>query len=258
MRITRAVVAMAWVTACSPSAERNNVVDRIETQSSALTTYNGVTYNGISYAGRSLTRISGLGPNGTSLYDALAIGIRSDLVSESLYDGTLDMAMFDLTGTLEDGEEVELRINDVEINEDGRPSFSVSIGLDGQWTSLCSDSEGDERRAIAVPGVWKTISGEIGGGSWASERGAFSFACRNSSIEKCVRLGYGPEDKDFFGRPYRLLACVRMLRADYCGDGQSWTTDGRLIEAWDDDDINSRTEPDWPREAGWTPEGASC
>jgi hypothetical protein len=56
-------------------------------------------------------------------------------------------------------------------------------------------------------------------------------------------------------------ACVRMLRADYCGDGRSWTRDGTLIDIWDDDGIqkpDTLADPTFSFEAGWGPEGAVC
>jgi hypothetical protein len=56
-------------------------------------------------------------------------------------------------------------------------------------------------------------------------------------------------------------ACVRMVRADYCGDGRAWTRDGTIIDMWDDQGIqkpHSQNDATFSFEAGWKPEGAVC
>ena len=49
-----------------------------------------------------------------------------------------------------------------------------------------------------------------------------------------------------------------MIRADYCGDGVTWTTNGRLIDLWDYYEIQTDTNPGWTFEAAWTTDGAIC
>jgi hypothetical protein len=49
-----------------------------------------------------------------------------------------------------------------------------------------------------------------------------------------------------------------MLRADYCGTGVSYTIDGALIDVHDRLGIQQMTQPDWPIEAEWGPNGARC
>ena len=57
------------------------------------------------------------------------------------------------------------------------------------------------------------------------------------------------------------LACVRMVRADYCGDGTPHTRNGTQIDIYDSLDVQRRAEddPQNPQifEAGWSPEGAT-
>ena len=46
----------------------------------------------------------------------------------------------------------------------------------------------------------------------------------------------GPVFRKHCMTPTRELlheACVRMVRADYCGDGRSHTVDGMAIDVWD-------------------------
>jgi hypothetical protein len=55
--------------------------------------------------------------------------------------------------------------------------------------------------------------------------------------------------------------CVRMVRADYCGDGRAWTRDGTIIDMWDDQGIqksDTQNDPAFSFEAGWKPDGAVC
>jgi hypothetical protein len=52
-------------------------------------------------------------------------------------------------------------------------------------------------------------------------------------------------------------ACTRALRADYCGDGTSFTADGTTISVADVFGIRIGTAG-WPFEAEWTASGARC
>jgi len=54
-----------------------------------------------------------------------------------------------------------------------------------------------------------------------------------------------------------MASCVRLLRADYCGTGTSYTLDGTLLNLYDNEGIQTDTES-WAIEAEWTPAGASC
>ena len=116
------------------------------------------------------------------------------------------------------------------------------------------------------------------GGKWSFNGSNISFACRGSSIAKCVEAGYKPwvdpntegdDDDDESGRlQYRsksranqashLQACVRMFRADYCGDGTSYTVNGRTVEFWDSMRYQTRTQPSWDFEAAWDENGVRC
>ena len=289
-RYFKVAFAAFFFAACGQE-QAPNVLERgpaIGTEGKALSTANGTTFNGISFGALSLSYaysprfvspslmtslyvaptslrfttdvVSGLGPNGTSFSDALSVAVSNAELS-ALGDSVGALRGQGLTGILDGGVDLQLRIDDIAVRADGRYSFAVSAldDLDDDdRRSLCGvDESGQPRRAIAVPGVWDTTIGSKGG-TWSERDGVFSFACEGSTIEKCVRLGYTPEDRDFLGRPDKLLACVRMLRADYCGDGRSWTADGRLVEIWDKKGVNERTEPDWPTEAGWLASGASC
>lgn len=268
------LATIGWACGNMPSS-----TDAPSTQDStaALTTFNGTTYNGISYGGLSLSwayhygfshygpsyyglstgpslqldpfnPYAGIAPNGQSLSNG----------AHAMGDTASDLVGLQLTGALEDGTSVTLTVESAVI-ETTRVSDMYYYEVEIEGEPLCGlDNAGHPIRAIAVPGKWDTRAGVVGGGSWSNDEGIFTFACAGSSIEKCVGLGYHASMTDEAGTPAHLLTCVRMLRADYCGDGTSWTEDGRMIEVWDWNGINYRTEPDWQLESGWTLNGASC
>src|SRR5439155_16523372 len=53
-------------------------------------------------------------------------------------------------------------------------------------------------------------------------------------------------------------ACVRMIRADYCGSGESWTVNGRTLDIFDGVGVQDPSNPEWQFEAEWSPTGARC
>jgi hypothetical protein len=93
--------------------------------------------------------------------------------------------------------------------------------------------------------------------------GEFELICAAGAQGKCVRFGYHPWESTADGHSMRdhYDACVRMVRADYCGDGTGWTRDGMAIDIWDDLGVQiaeTRKDPRFSFEAGWTPAGAVC
>jgi hypothetical protein len=87
-----------------------------------------------------------------------------------------------------------------------------------------------------------------------------SLSCTSGARAKCVRFGYAPTGPgDGAARRERYDACVRMVRADYCGDGEAHTVNGTLIDIYDRDGIQvSDGGPELRFEAGWTAAGAVC
>lgn len=91
----------------------------------------------------------------------------------------------------------------------------------------------------------------------------FSISCTSGVEAKCLRWGYLPWRRSPDGSvalaPY-YQACIRMARADYCGNDQPTTRNGTAIDVYDEIGIQQRT-PDLPAfrfEAGWSPSGAVC
>jgi hypothetical protein len=234
------------VSACAvQGADVSNVVQEVD--SSNGTSLNGTSLNGTSLNGTSLngTSLNGTSLNGTSLNGTSLNG--TSLNGTSLNGTSLDGSTW--TGTASNGASVALRIDSAvrgPAPNDDVWFYGVSYQSgDGTWSPLCgADSEGE---AIAVAGVWDATA------TYADSATQFTWACRHKTIAKCVELGY----KTWDGYAPQLASCVRMLRADYCGDGTSYTVNGTLLNVYDNVGVQSDSE-DWQVEAGWTPAGATC
>jgi hypothetical protein len=122
------------------------------------------------------------------------------------------------------------------------------------WEPYCKKDRDGRNAAFAIAGGW-SVDGPNG-------TDGVTLACTSGAIGKCMRLGYRPWDT----LPSRasmsdlLTACTRMIRADYCGNGQSHTKDGTWVDIYDRFGIQKRE----PRagvperfEAAWGPNGAT-
>jgi hypothetical protein len=221
---------------------------------------NGISLNGISLNGISLNGISlnGISLNGISLNGTQLTGVNGDgqTISGTSFVGAK------LKGNLSDGSELDMRIDSATTLPSPNTdvwAFGVSYHVSANtWTPLCGTSNGVPILAVPLSGTWNDGSGVNGGGSWTSSTTAFTFACRGNAIAKCVELGYKPW-KTVSGVLLRNhhQACTRMIRADYCGDGKSWTTDGTPINIYDALGIQTDAAT-WPIDAEWTTSGARC
>ena len=89
----------------------------------------------------------------------------------------------------------------------------------------------------------------------------FELACTAGPQAKCLRFGYAPWRQAPDGRPMIewFNACVRMMRGDYCGNGQPYTRDGTWIDLYDRIGVQKSDEdPTLRFEAMWGSEGAIC
>ena len=158
----------------------------------------------------------------------------------------------------ENGAEVTLRIDSVE--KDAKDAegdihlYAVSYRdpADSSWKPYCLPDRDGKALAIPLSGFWNQTRDHV------QADDVVTFACTNSPLAKCVRWGYKPW-KTVGGVSLRdhHLACVRMTRADYCGDGRPHTRDGTRIDLWDRLGIQKREpEPGMVFEGAWSPRGA--
>jgi hypothetical protein len=107
-----------------------------------------------------------------------------------------------------------------------------------------------------VPGVWDGTAARHDRLTVGATELTTSFSCRTGAIAKCVAWGYAPWK---VGTDLHQ-ACTRMVRADYCGTGVSYTKDGTLIDVYDTKGVQLPTLGDASLafEAGWGPGGAVC
>lgn len=176
------------------------------------------------------------------------------------------------TATLDDGDQVLLRVESVAAAGAASPSYLryvVSYAGENGWQPLCqSGADGQPGFAIPLNGQWDYREGVQGGGDFLANGESFTFACEGHVLAKCVDMGYAPwaDGKlcDPNGKhcvaanlaPWHQ-ACTRAMRADYCGDGRSWTLDGTLVAVRDGIGIRSDTDS-WGLEAEWDQDGARC
>lgn len=263
--------------------------------SSSYTVNGGSSYNSYSYSSYNntySTQPSGYNGGGGTKSGVSANGPSTDGVEEEELSGLeLERSLLDNLGSpflakLVDGRSYQMVVvGAFEDEGTGRRYFEVETSIDDQpWIPLCGlDAAGAPILALAVPGVFTAVAldAQDRAGGWRSSSDEFNFACRGSSVAKCVELGYAPHldlprqassgveqsnGRRQEAQPQEIdtpmaqayhQACVRMLRADYCGDGESHTQAGVMIRHWD-------MRAGWPSlegydfEAGWSADGATC
>lgn len=80
------------------------------------------------------------------------------------------------------------------------------------------------------------------------------FACAAAAVGKAAVWGYSPWSTDASTHQ----TASRAVRADYCGNGQSYTQSGKPLQLSDVHGINDFTDPGQDNEAFWGKRGAVC
>jgi hypothetical protein len=162
-----------------------------------------------------------------------------------------------------------------------------------KWEPLCQnpdgtpfqDFDGHLNLAVPVAGAWESGTGLPGtfsdgnGNQWAggskipgTDYTTFTLACRDlGALAKCLeRNEYKPWKMGTAVRSSPAGAtmtvsldeahqsCVRMLRADYCGNGVPHTQTGTIIDVRDAVSIQSYVSTSYGFEANWRADGPSC
>lgn len=156
-------------------------------------------------------------------------------------------------GIVENGTLKRMRIDSVEpdpLDSKGEVllhALSIFDDATSQWVPYCLPDASNNR--LGFPYVIDSHSGR------------FELACTGGAEAKCVRMGYRPWKTASNGRPLRdyFLACIHLVRADYCGDDRPATRDGTMIDVYDRIGIQEPTDdPSFRFEAGWGKAGAVC
>jgi hypothetical protein len=96
------------------------------------------------------------------------------------------------------------------------------------WKNACAGEPGSNDMGLFVDGRWSAA------GAW--QAGGYTFSCPRGAVAKCARSwGYKPWKTLASPAHGRVslqplhAACTRAARADYCGDGVSYTREGILV-----------------------------
>lgn len=150
----------------------------------------------------------------------------------------------------EEGDPVEVRISAyTEIpGAPARYTFKTG-GPGGQDVYVCDPAPGGDRTALLIEDL--TVDHETG--AMAARASTMYVACLSGAVGKAFQWGYDPGAgiSDF-------EAAVRMVRADYCFDGSSWTTVGTSMQVQDIWGPGPFLFPEHATEAVWTSAGLAC
>ncbi|MDY7231422.1 ADYC domain-containing protein [Hyalangium rubrum] len=158
---------------------------------------------------------------------------------------------------------LNIRIDDVFLDpKDGAREIwlhqlSVQDASTGNWRPLCGQDPEGKRLAFPLVGVVEEATAT----RQRTPDTVFTLTCTSGAEGKCVRFGYKPWKKTAQGVDLwdYHQACVRLVRADYCGDGQATTRAGTLIDIYDSIGIQKSEPKKGMRfEAAWSPQGALC
>jgi hypothetical protein len=139
---------------------------------------------------------------------------------------------------------------DATVGEVWLHTFSTQ-NADGSWRNVCNPGPDGRRQGFPIAGRARGDAALD-----PAEATVFDITCTGGARGKCVRFGYLPWADQGYDR---YNACVRMVRADYCGDGGGTTRDGMLIDMYDDQRIQTTdNDPGLEFEAGWSANGAVC
>jgi ADYC domain len=169
-----------------------------------------------------------------------AIALRDGQLTAPGFAGTEAFRGAPITATTADGR--TFRVDVAAVTVDGR-TRRTELLVDG--LPVCEPGQ----HGVLVSGSWDAR------GHHVDEAGAITYSCMGGVIAKCVAWGYAP----WLTSAADHATCTRLARADYCGDGISWTMDGTLIDVYDQLGVQSpASDAAMEFEAAWGPDGALC
>ncbi|PCC70196.1 hypothetical protein SAMN02745121_03483 [Nannocystis exedens] len=225
-------------------------------------------------------------PNGDDIY---VVGLRNpggtlytfDAVADEFVartgNGTIVASDDDLVGwdlVVSDGVhtiDIHIRAHDAEIDSwatNGDPISAYALAFDtdeipSETVNLCPEfrDEPDRPTVTLIVGERYDDAGKL---VIANQPDWVTLACEGEAVFKMKLMNYGPND-DFAGlgapaTAAQRQATIKMITADYCGTGYSFTAQGTLVH-WENHSryVPAVGLPDEAKyEAVWTEDGALC
>ncbi|MDC0717759.1 ADYC domain-containing protein [Nannocystis bainbridge] len=116
--------------------------------------------------------------------------------------------------------------------------------------AACGDLNGEGLEAV----VYEGLHVDMDDGYVDHKEDLINIACLDGGIGKAALWGYRPWDIGY----YEFMGAIRTIRADYCGDGDSWTKSGTAIDLEDKWGIHNFANSTLKTEAIFGPKGAAC
>jgi hypothetical protein len=162
-----------------------------------------------------------------------------------------------LVGHDEEGRSLVYRIDSIVAYRDSLVALTLygfsSPDSAGNWVPACQADRMGRRMGLALPGYFDLNGRYV-------DDSSFTLACTGGAAGKCILMGYGPWVRAADGTSMRptFESCMRMVRADYCGNGIPHTRNGTGIEVWDPKGVQKDDThvPGYTFEASWAPDGA--
>ncbi len=122
----------------------------------------------------------------------------------------------------------------------------------GAWENACENNA----KSILLKGAWDEESATL----ISTDPERTTWACAGAALGDCAIWGYIPgntHNGHALGDYHQT--CLRLKRADYCGEGHHHTENGHSIDVYDKLDVMApETVGLWDVEAMWGPSGAIC
>ncbi len=131
----------------------------------------------------------------------------------------------------------------------GRYTF-LTLDEFGEPNYVC-DSDADGFHA-AIPA--KDVSVDPQTGDMTARPSTVYLACVSGAVGKAMLWGYKPWERTLA----EFEVASRVVRADYCFDGVSWTTTGVHLQVRDNFAVNDFLREEDPTEVVWTAAGLAC
>jgi hypothetical protein len=151
------------------------------------------------------------------------------------------------------GQTVVMQAVDFKDDEPARYSFIGGGGStpNGDKGFTCpQDPETGEYSVV----LFRDLDVDAASGTHFGRERTIYFGCVSGAVGKAALWGYSPWEAGDVGHQ----AATRTVRADYCGDGTSYTLQGTPLQLTDVFHINEFADPYKDTEAMWGPGGAHC